>query len=139
VKAIVVYNTRSGNTKELAEKMKIVLVKYNHKCDVFRDKEIKKTPEIVEKYDVVAIGSPTHGNAPARSPFRGLVKEIVKRRIDGKKLICFATSAGEENWRKVCSWISEKLVAMDHVGDIGCVKHDNEEAITSFEKLVKKL
>jgi len=42
MKAIVIYNTRSGNTQELAEKMKKVLEKNNHESEIYRDKEIKK-------------------------------------------------------------------------------------------------
>jgi len=73
MKAVVIYNTRSGNTKELGGKLKEVLEKYNHECDIFRDKEIKKTPEVVKDYDFLCVGSPVHAGGPAIFPFRDFI------------------------------------------------------------------
>ena len=139
MKAIIIYNTRSGNTKELAEKMGDIFEKYGHECDVFRDKKIKKTPNIVEDYDVLTVGSPVHVWGPAFFPFRGLLKKIRKLNIESKKLICFSTSGGKNAWKRVCNSIKKRLPNFDHIGSVGCVKRKNDEAIRSFDEIVKKI
>ena len=40
MKSIIIYNTMSGNTEELANKMKDILEKNGHQVDIYRDKEI---------------------------------------------------------------------------------------------------
>ena len=139
MKAVVIYNTRSGNTKELGGKLKEVLEKYNHECDIFRDKEIKKTPEVVKDYDFLCVGSPVHAGGPAIFPFRGLLKKISKLDLDGKRLVSFSTSSGVNAWKKVCKSIKKRLPNLDYVDSVGCVKKENEEAIKSFETIIKNL
>ncbi len=139
MKSIIIYNTKSGNTQELAEKMKDILIKYNHESEIYRDKEIKKTPEIVNDFNLMCIGSPTHVGGPAYFPFRKLVKKISKLNMKNKKLVCFATSASDDKWKNVCKYIRKKIDKAKHIADIGCKKRENEEAIAEFKKIMKTL
>lgn len=40
MKTIIIYHTTTSNTKAIADKMKEILEKYNHECDIYRDKDI---------------------------------------------------------------------------------------------------
>ena len=64
MKAIIIYNTMTGNTKAIANSMKKIFEKYNHECDIYRDKEIRndveKNPQYFESYDILCLGSCTH-------------------------------------------------------------------------------
>lgn len=142
MKSIIIYNTKSGNTEELANKMKDVLEKNGHNTDIYRDKDIR--PEIesnenfFDPYDLLVLGSCTHAMAPAIS-FKGLLKVIKKRNIKNKKLVCFGTSGGPNFWARTCKGIRKRFPQLEHMGDIGCVERNNEEAITDFEELVQNL
>ena len=61
MKPIIIYNTATGNTKAIANKMKQVLEKYNHKCDIYRDKDIKEeirtNPHYFDSYELICLGS----------------------------------------------------------------------------------
>jgi len=142
MKSIIIYNTRSGNTEELANKMKDILQKNGHEADIYRDKDIKSQIQNNEKffdsYDLLVFGSCTHAMAPARS-FKSLLKVIKKQNIQNKKLICFGTSGGSDLWKKACKGIQKRFPQLDHIGDIGCVERDNDGAMKEFEELVKKI
>ena len=69
MRTIIIYDTATGNTRAIANKMKEVLEKYNHECDIYRDKdiqnEIKSNPHYFDSYTLVCLGSCTHGFQPA--------------------------------------------------------------------------
>ena len=85
MKSIIIYNTRSGNTKELAEKMGGVLEKYGHEHEIARDKDIKNKVEIVEKFDLLCVGSPTHIGRAAFFPFRKVTHPDLKFPLGHRK------------------------------------------------------
>lgn len=122
----------------LAEKMKSILEKHSHSCDIYRDKELKNV-EIVDNYDLLCIGSPTHVGGPAFFPFRGLLKKIAKRHLDSKNLISFATSGDKNGWIAVCESIKKRLPNLEYIGCVGCKRKDSDEAIVAFERLVSAL
>lgn len=142
MKSIIIYNTKSGNTEELANKMKDILQKNGHEVDIYRDKEIKSqiknNDKFFEPYDLLVFGSCTHAMAPART-FKNLLKDIQKHNLQNKKLICFGTSGGGDMWKKACNGIQKRVPELEHLGDVGCVEKDNNGAIKDFEELVKKI
>lgn len=139
MKAIIIYNTRSGNTELLAEKIKEILEKNGHECEIYRDKKIKKTPNIVEGFDILCLGSCAHFFGPAFSPFRGLLKKFAKLDLKDKKLIAFGTSGGPNGWQQVCKHIQKKVPQLEHLGSFGCIKRENEDLFVDIEKFVKDL
>jgi flavodoxin len=138
MKAIIIYNTRSGNTELLGNKIKELMENQGIECEIYRDKKIK-TPDIVVPFDIICLGSCTHAGGPAFFTFRGLVKKIAKLDLKDKKLLCFATSADETNWSKTCNYIKQRLPQLEHLGNVGCVRRNIEEAIPEIERIVNNL
>ena len=142
MKSIIIYNTKSGNTEELANKMKDVLQKNGHDVDIYRDKQIKSQikndDKFFDPYELLVFGSCTHVMAPART-FKSFLKVIKKQNLQNKKLICFGTSGGPDMQKKACSGIQKRIPELEHLGDVGCVEKNNDGAIKDFEELVKKI
>ena len=139
MKAIIIYNTRSGNTEALGQKIKERLEAKGITCEIHRDKEIKKTPNIVEPFDLLCLGSCCHMYGPAFFPFRGFLKKLAKLDLKNKKLLCFATASNEANWLRTCNYIKKRLPQLEHLGNVGCAERSIETAIPEMERIVKTL
>ena len=143
MKSIIIYNTRSGNTELLGTKMKEILEKYGHECDLYRDKNIKTQiltqNDFLSPYNLLCIGSCVHGNAPAFFPFRKIMKKIATLDLTNKKMIVFATSGGPKGWIKTCGIIRKKLPNINPIANIGCEKKENKEALKNFDNIIKNL
>jgi flavodoxin len=142
MRAIIIYNTATGNTRQIAIKMKEILENHNHTCDLYRDKEIKDeikvNPQYFNSYDLFCLGSCTHGNKPAKS-FIKFMSTMENYDLVGKSLVCFSSSLGPEGWQETCKEIKEKFPDMNHIGNFGCVSKNYNSTIRNFEELVKKL
>ena len=142
MKAIIIYNTATGNTRQIAKKIREILEKYNHKCDLYRDKEIKDeikaNPQYFDSYELICLGSCTHGNRPAKS-FIKFMSTIETYDLTGKSLVCFSSSLGPEGWKETCNEIKEKFSEMNHLGNFGCVSKKYNSTIRNFEEFVKTL
>lgn len=140
--AIIIYNTITGNTRKIADKMKEILEKYNHECTIFRDKEIKKdikeNSQYFNPYDLILLGSCTHGAKPATS-FNKFINIIKNYTLDKKYLICFSSSGGPEVWKDTCKEIQKNFPEMHHLGNFGCAFKKFDSTIKDFEELVKGL
>jgi flavodoxin len=132
----------TGNTEELAMKMKDVLEKNGHEADIYRDKDIKsqikEQENFFDPYGLLCLGSCTHAGGPAMG-FRSIAKSIGKKKLENKKLICFGTSGSPTMWKRTCKSIKKRMLELEHLGDIGCSMRENKDAIKQFEELVKKL
>lgn len=142
MRVIIIYYTATGNTGQIAKKMREILENHNHKCDLYRDKEIKDKvkadSQYFDLYDLICLGSCTHGNKPAKS-FNKFMSTIENYDLAGKSLVCFSSSLGPEGWKETCKEIKEKFPDMDHIGNFGCVSKNYNSSISSFEELVKSL
>ena len=142
MKAIIVYHTATGNTRAIANKMKEILEKHEHDCEIFRDKSIKKeiktNPQYFKSYDLICLGSCTHGSQPAIK-FKSFIKNIRNQDLKDKSLVCFSSSGGAEVWKETCNKIKEELPEMNHIGNFGCSLKNYDSTIRNFEELVKKL
>jgi len=139
MKAIIIYNTRSGNTELLGNKIKELMENQGIACEIYRDKAIKNTPNIVEPFDILCLGSCTHANGPAFFTFRGLLKKIAKLDLTDKKLLCFATAGDKTNWSKTCDYIKKRLSQMEYLGNVGCVRRNIEDALPEIERILSTL
>ncbi|MHA1270311.1 MAG: flavodoxin family protein [Candidatus Helarchaeota archaeon] len=140
MKCIIIYNTRSGNTKGLAEQFKDILDKKGYDCVINRDKEIKKELKKLKDFELLIIGSCTHIGGPAFFPFRCILKKIRKmEELKDKNLICFATSKDPTDWKKTCEYIKNKLNQLEYIGQAGCIEKEYEGALEEFEKLIAKI
>lgn len=142
MKAIIIYNTATGNTRAIANKMKEILKKYNHKGHIFRDKdiknEVKTNPQYFDSYDLLCLGSCTHGAQPAIS-FISFIENFKNYNLKGKFLVCFSSSASPNGWKETCNKIRNDFPEMNHVGNFGCSWRFYDSTIKNFEKLIKTL
>jgi NAD(P)H dehydrogenase (quinone) len=133
-KGIVVYHSRSGNTKEMAE---IV-------AEAMNDADLKTECKPVEKvkaddlpsYDAIVIGSPTYYGQMA-GPIKSLIDDLVSRHgdLNGKVGGAFSSAAniGGGNETTIMSVIEAMLIAGmvvqgdpqgDHYGPVSIGKPD---------------
>jgi len=142
MKTIIIFNTRSGNTELLATKMKETLEKYNHECEIFRDKKIKKKIKtqiaFIKEYDLIFLGSPVHAGGPAFS-FRKVIKSAAKLDLADKKFMFFGTSSTAKGWKKMCTKVQKKMTNTNYIGNIGCIKQKNKEALENFDNIIKNM
>ncbi|MCM8783144.1 MAG: NAD(P)H-dependent oxidoreductase [Candidatus Omnitrophica bacterium] len=91
-KAIVIYYSRSGNTRQMAEFISEAIEKEAVEVELKKVEETK--PEDLLKYDAIVIGSPTYYGSMAY-PIKKLLDESVKFHgsLDGKVGAAFSSSA----------------------------------------------
>lgn len=83
MKACVIYFSATGNTKKFAQE-----ISTSFNLPIFNVENTK--PEVVLGYDLLFVGTPVHGNAPAK-----LITSFIETlpRVDNKKAIIFSTYA----------------------------------------------
>ena len=133
-KAIVVYYSRSGNTKEMAE----IMAKSMNEADLPTDcKSVSDiNTEDLFSYDTIVIGSPTYYGQMA-GPVKSLIDDLVSRhgQLDGKIGAAFSSAAniGGGNETTIIGIIEAMLISGmvvqgdpqgDHYGPVSIGKPD---------------
>ncbi len=133
-KAIVIYYSRSGNTKEMAE----IMTKAMNEADLPTDcKSVSYiTIEDVFSYETIVIGSPTYYGQMA-GPIKTLIDDLVSRhgQLDGKIGAAFSSAAniGGGNETTIMGIIEAMLISGmivqgdpqgDHYGPVSIGKPD---------------
>jgi len=133
-KAIVIYHSRSGNTKEMAE----IIAKSMNDADLPTEcKSVSDvTTEDVFGYDAIVIGSPTYYGQMA-GPIKNLIDDLVGRhgQLDGKVGAAFSSAAniGGGNETTIMGIIEAMLISGmivqgdpqgDHYGPVSIGKPD---------------
>ena len=140
MKAIIIYNTATGNTRAIANKMKEILIRYNHDCEIYRDSDIstrvRNNPHYFDPYDLICLGSCTHAFQPAFS-FKTFIQKIKRYDLRDKQLICFSSSGAPGVWEGTCNVIKKEFHSMKHIGNFGCSLRNYDSTIRNFEELVK--
>ncbi|MFW9827473.1 MAG: flavodoxin family protein [Candidatus Thorarchaeota archaeon] len=138
MKAIIIYHSRTGNTKLLAEKIKQRLEFLNISVKIFQDKNFKDKKSITE-FDIIGLGSPTHYYQVAKE-FKEFLQMITNFDLKGKKLIIFATGVAKSSPPKICNDITKimKPTGVEIIAKIGCVKKPTEEIDLEIEKAIDK-
>ncbi|NVM38206.1 MAG: flavodoxin family protein [Candidatus Lokiarchaeota archaeon] len=138
LKAIIIYHTRTGNTKSLAEKIKKRLEYLNIVVEVYQDNNFKALDSLND-FDIISLGSPTHYWQIA-SDFKEFLKKINGFNLKGKKLIVFATGVSPKSHPKICSDIIKimKPSGIDTIAKIGCVKEPTDDLDTKIEQVISK-
>ncbi len=138
VKALVLYDTFTGHTRIIAEKIKKRLEEIGIIVDLFRDKKFEAFASVRE-YQVIAIGSPCHGGKAART-LKHKLDPIITMDLKGKKLITFAScvDAKEQQW--VCDEIETilKPTGITPVTSIGCVGRPPKNFDTAVEAAIQE-
>jgi flavodoxin len=142
MKAIIIYNTATGNTRAIARKMRETLVKYHHECDIYRDSDVKhqvrNNPQYFDRYELICLGSCTHALQPAVS-FKAFIQIFKRYDLKGKFLVCFSSSGAPGVWEGTCDTIRKNFSTMNHLGNFGCSLRNYSSTIRNFEEVVKKL
>ena len=133
-KAIVIYHSRSGNTKEMAETISQAMNENNLPTECKSIKDV--SPDELFDYDVIAIGSPTYYGQMAAS-VKQLIDDLVSRhgQLDGKIGAAFSSSAnvGGGNETTIMGIIEMMLISGmivqgdprgDHYGPVSIGKPD---------------
>ncbi len=138
--AIILYHTKTGHTKLLAELIKIHLEMLGASVEIYRDKDFKNYKKIPE-YDIIAIGCPCHlGRIPFKFTF--FITKILKYKLQGKKFISFGTSSDPINWYVVCCRELEKrfkLTGVKLIASIGCQQSPTEKVNEILDFRIKQL
>lgn len=134
-KAIVIYYSRSGNTKKMAE----IITQAMNSADLTTEcKSINDiNPDDIFSYDAIIIGSPTYYGQMA-GPIKQLIDDLVSRhgQLDGKVGAAFTSSAniGGGNETTIMGIIEFMLISGmivqgdpkgDHYGPVSIGKPDN--------------
>ena len=133
-KAIVIYYSRSGNTKKMAEIISKAMNESNLQTECKSVSDI--TSEDVFSYDAIVIGSPTYYGHMA-APIKQLIDDLVNRhgQLDGKVGAAFSSSAniGGGNETTIMGILEAMLISGmiiqgdprgDHYGPVSIGKPD---------------
>jgi NAD(P)H dehydrogenase (quinone) len=134
-KGIVIYYSRSGNTKEMAEIIAAAMNKADLKTDCKSVEKVKADDLL--KYDAIVVGSPTYYGHMA-GPIKQLFDETVSfhGKLDGKVGAAFSSAAniGGGNETTIMGIIEAMLIAGmvvqgdpqgDHYGPVSINKPDD--------------
>lgn len=109
IKAIVIYDTRHGNTKTVAEGIVQGIGASGgietELCFV-EDVEMERIPE----YDIVVIGAPNHYGKPSKTT-KEFVKKLKELELEGKKFAAFDTCLRRQEG-KAFGWIEKRMRRM---------------------------
>lgn len=135
-KAVIIYHTRSGNTKLLAEKIVKRLKSLNMTVEMYQDIDFKNIDSIKD-FNIIGLGSPTHYYNIAKE-FREFLLKITNFNLIGKKLIAFATGSTKNGPSKICNDITKILspTGVDAMIKIGCIKKPTDEIDSKIEKAI---
>jgi NAD(P)H dehydrogenase (quinone) len=133
-KAIVIYYSRTGNTKEMAEIIAGAMTEENVKTECKSVSDVKAAALL--DYDAIVVGSPTYYGHMA-SPVKQLIDDTVSfhGKLDGKIGAAFTSSAniGGGNETTIMGIIEAMLIAGfvvqgdprgDHYGPVSIGKPD---------------
>lgn len=116
VKVLVVYESKYGNTKSLAEAI-VEGMNEVEKIDV----SVKELKDVnlseISGYDVVLIGSPNHFGGPTRG-IKGFIDKLGELQLQGKKFAVFDTYLGgdfEKAVKKMEKQITEKASGLKQI------------------------
>lgn len=108
-KAIVIYETRYGNTERIALALSGGLKSGGIPTDCVKVQEIDVAQ--LDQYDFLAIGGPTHGRGIS-DKIKKFLKEIEKINLQGKKAFAFDTRFRHKIYSSAAKKIQEKLEEM---------------------------
>lgn len=91
MKVLIVYESKYGNTKKVAETIGEGITEEGNETDVLHVKAVER--ETVKDYDVILIGSPTYVGSHSRS-IKKFIKSLKNLSLKGKSFAVFDTQMG---------------------------------------------
>ncbi|MDQ0254118.1 flavodoxin I [Evansella vedderi] len=103
IKVAIIYTSKTGNTKELAEMVYYKFLNFNVKVDIISIKNFDAS--ILSKYDIVSIGTYTWGNGE-------IPKEMVRvyrsmECMSGKRIISGVFGTGDSFYEHFCGAVDK--------------------------------
>jgi len=145
-KVIIVYETRYGNTKKVAEKISEGLrTRTSIQVDAKNLKDIDEKD--VPKYDVILVGSPNHMGGPTRG-IKKFIDKLSKLNLKGKQFAAFDTCSPkdlEKAVKKMEKSLAEKIPGIKIIPPslsvivLGMKGPISEEELTKSVEYGKKL
>lgn len=105
-KAIVLFDTKFGNTEKIAKALALGMEKQgiNVDCINVENAQIDKLSE----YDLIAIGGPTHGFGMS-APMKTFIKKLENLNLRNKSAFAFDTRTGSRFWGSAAKGIEKRL------------------------------
>lgn len=119
LKILVVYESKYGNTKHVAETI-IESLKEKGETDISLVEAKKVNFNIIPSYDLFLIGSPNHIGGPTRG-IKSFVDKLGKLQLKGKMFAVFDTYIGgdyEKAARKLEKRVKEKAPGMRQIAPV---------------------
>lgn len=118
LKIIVIYESKYGNTKRVAE---LIIEGMNEINETEASlKEIKEVDlKTISDYDVIIIGSPNHMGGPTRG-IKGFIDKLSKIKLEGKMFAVFDTYMGkdfEKALKKMEKQINKRVPGLKQLTD----------------------
>ena len=107
--AIVLFDTKFGNTEKIAKALALGIEKQeiNVDCVNVENVQISKLAE----YDLIAIGGPTHGFGMSE-PIKTFIRKLEKLNLRDKSAFAFDTKTGSRFWGSAAKGIEKKLIGL---------------------------
>ena len=99
---VIVYTTRTGKTKKLAEAMEERIIEEGSKVDLFTASEVEA--KTLLDYDLVLLGSSTYGDGELLEEFDTLYADMDTIDMTGKRSACFGS--GSTNYPQFCNAVN---------------------------------
>jgi len=109
LKAIVIYDTKFGNTEKIANSLAAGINEMGYDVDVIYVENIQL--DKITEYDLVAIGGPTHGFGIS-APIRKFIKRMEQVDLRNKKAFAFDTKSKGGIWGSAAKGIEKRLSKM---------------------------
>lgn len=106
IKAIVIYDTKFGNTEKIAKALSEGMRKNGLSVDCAKIDDVDPTK--LADYDMLAVGAPTHAFSIS-APMKDFLKKLEKVNLQGKKGFAFDTGFGKLLAGSAAKGIEKKL------------------------------
>jgi flavodoxin len=108
-KAIVIYDTKFGNTEKIAKALAEGMSEQGIEVDCINVEDVKI--DKLSEYDLLAIGGPTHGFGMSK-PIKDFIQKLKHVDLRDKKAFAFDTK-NRGRWGSAAKGIEKRLKTMD--------------------------
>jgi len=105
-KAIVLFDTKFGNTERIAKALALGIEKQGIDVDCVNVENVQI--DKLSEYDLIAIGGPTHGFGMSE-PTKRFIKKLESLNLRNKSAFAFDTKTGSRFWGSAAKGIEKRL------------------------------
>jgi len=108
--AIVIYDSRFGNTKKLGESLELGLKEAGVRTDCFNSLDVN-VPSL-NQYDLICVGAPTEGFT-ASKPIKEFLEKLDSDNLSGKSFFAFDTKVSPGIFGSAAKYIEKELKKLE--------------------------